>query len=91
MVCLCKVNETFFFYHNLSLKHLEGHSLLLRAIFRTALGAFYNHSEEPNCVNTRGFWHQIPVCYLQTIKPIIAGEELTAKYTLYGDFDMESM
>jgi|TARA_X000000950_G_scaffold105805_1_gene133283 SET domain-containing protein len=57
---------------------------------RTALGAFYNHSEEPNCINVKGFWHQIPVCYLQTIKPILAGEELTAKYTLYGDFDMEN-
>ena len=28
---------------------------------RTALGAFYNHSETPNCVILNGFWHQIPV------------------------------
>lgn len=54
---------------------------------RTALGAFYNHSNDPNCKNVKGFWHQIPVCYLITIKPIKAGEELTAKYTLYNDFD----
>ena len=53
---------------------------------RTALGAFYNHSEDPNCKNVKGFWHQMPVKYLQTIRPVKAGEELTAKYTLYQDF-----
>ena len=31
---------------------------------------FLNHSDEPNCKNVKGFWHQIPVCYLTTIKPI---------------------
>ena len=56
---------------------------------RTALGAFYNHSEKPNCMNLKGFWHQIPVRYLCTIKEIKAGEELTAKYTLYKDFDKD--
>ena len=54
---------------------------------RTALGAFYNHSDEPNCKNVAGFWHQLPVKYLITSKPIKAGEELTAKYTLYKDFN----
>lgn len=53
---------------------------------RTALGAFYNHSDDPNCINVKGFWHQLPVCYLRTIRAIKAGEELTAKYTLYNDF-----
>ena len=53
---------------------------------RTALGAFYNHSNDPNCVNVKGFWHQLPVCYLRTIRSIKSGEELTAKYTLYNDF-----
>jgi hypothetical protein len=53
---------------------------------RTALGAFYNHSDDPNCKNVKGFWHQLPVKYLQTIKQIKAGDELTAKYTLYNDF-----
>ena len=56
---------------------------------RTALGAFYNHSDDPNCMNLKGYWHQIPVCYLVTVKPIKAGDELTAKYTLYNDFDDE--
>tara|TARA_Y100000114_G_scaffold145914_1_gene156039 strand:+ start:3233 stop:3553 length:321 start_codon:yes stop_codon:yes gene_type:complete len=53
---------------------------------RTALGAFYNHSDKPNCKNISGFWHQLPVKYLVTIKPIKAGEELTARYSLYNDF-----
>ena len=54
---------------------------------RTALGAFYNHSDNPNCKNISGYWHQLPVKYLMTIRPIKAGEELTAKYTLYDDFN----
>ena len=54
---------------------------------RTALGAFYNHSDNPNCKNVVGFWHQLPVKYLMTCKPIKAGEELTAKYGLYDDFN----
>ena len=54
---------------------------------RTALGAFYNHSDNPNCKNVPGFWHQLPVKYLMTTRPIKVGEELTAKYTLYKDFD----
>tara|TARA_Y100000590_G_scaffold266676_1_gene299513 strand:- start:3158 stop:3478 length:321 start_codon:yes stop_codon:yes gene_type:complete len=54
---------------------------------RTALGAFYNHSDNPNCRNIKGYWHQKPVCYLMTIRPIKAGDELTATYTLYDDFN----
>ena len=56
---------------------------------RTALGAFYNHSEDPNCKNVKGYCHQKPVCYLMTTRSIKAGEELTAKYTLYKDFNDE--
>ena len=54
---------------------------------RTALGAFYNHSDTPNCRTHQGFWHQLPVVYLMSIKDIKAGDELVAKYTLYMDFD----
>jgi len=50
---------------------------------RTALGAFYNHNDNPNCSTKNGFWHQIPVKYFVTLRDIKAGEELTAKYTLY--------
>ena len=53
---------------------------------RTALGAFYNHSVAPNCKTYQGFWHQLPVVYLMSIKNIKADEELTAKYSLYLDF-----
>jgi len=46
---------------------------------RTPLGGFFNHSETPNCevINTDDY------IYLATIRKITAGEELTAKYTLY--------
>lgn len=50
---------------------------------RTALGAFYNHSDNPNCVTLSGFWHQISVLYLVTTQLIVSGEELLSKYTLY--------
>ena len=50
---------------------------------RTALGAFYNHSDDPNCIVLNGYWHQIPVKYLVTSQNIKVGDELTAKYTLY--------
>ena len=50
---------------------------------RTALGAFYILSDNPNCITKNGYWHQIPVKYLVTLRDIEAGEELTAKYTLY--------
>ena len=58
---------------------------------RTALGAFYNHSDDPNCKASEGFWHQLPVKYLVTTKPIKTGDELTAKYSLYKDFDEVEM
>lgn len=46
---------------------------------RTPLGGFFNHSETPNCevISDDEFIR------LKTIKEIKAGEELTAKYTLY--------
>ena len=50
---------------------------------RTALGAFYNHSDDPNCIVLNGYWHQLPVKYLVTSQNIKVGDELTAKYTLY--------
>ena len=55
-------------------------------LMRTPLGGFYNHSDDPNCKNVAGFWHQLPVKYLITTKPIKPGDELTAKYSLYKDF-----
>ena len=70
----------------LGIVHVENKNFP-HGFIRTALGAFYNHSENPNCKNVAGFWHQLPVKYLMTTRPIQAGEELTAKYSLYADFD----
>ena len=50
---------------------------------RTAIGAFYNHSDEPNCVLQDGYWQHMQVKYLVVNKPIKAGDELTATYSLY--------
>ena len=46
---------------------------------RTPLGGFFNHSREPNCVA----YIEGDFIMLKTIKPISAGEELTAFYWLY--------
>ena len=50
---------------------------------RTPLGAFYNHSDEPNCILRDGFWQHMDVKYLVVIIGIKAQEELTVKYSLY--------
>ena len=59
------------------------HIVLDEEIYRTPLGGFINHSEEPNCVKWKDF---VPHKYLysvKTIKPIKKGEELFLKYTFY--------
>jgi len=54
---------------------------------RLPLGGFFNHSNNPNCkiieqsIDELG--NVIPHLRLITLKDIIAGEELTAFYTLY--------
>ncbi len=48
--------------------------------FRTPLGGFGNHSDDPNCTKLRmedGSW------WIATNKDIMAGDELTWKYSLY--------
>ena len=47
---------------------------------RTPLGGFFNHSETPNCE----VFYEKNLIKLRTIREIKAGEELTAKYTLYN-------
>jgi SET domain-containing protein len=47
---------------------------------RTPLGGFFNHSEDPNCKVV----YDGDFIYLETIKNIKVGEELTATYTLYN-------
>ena len=85
---LCSLQKTLKLTLYLGIVHILDKNFPHGAI-RTALGAFYNHDDNPNCKNVRGFWHQKPVCYLVTTRDIKAGEELTAKYTLYKDFDAE--
>jgi SET domain-containing protein len=53
---------------------------------RTPLGGFINHSSEPNCfISTNIHYHNGQQRELYTIKPIEAGEELTAYYTVGYD------
>jgi SET domain-containing protein len=47
---------------------------------RTPLGAFFNHSLTPNCKVV----YIDDLIYLETVKDIKAGEELTATYTFYN-------
>jgi len=62
-------------------------------IFRTPLGGFINHSEEPNCDkaelrmtnnDTPGLTFDYKKWNLVTLKNIKKGEELTLKYTFYN-------
>ena len=46
---------------------------------RTPLGGFFNHSETPNCKVV----YEDDFIFLETIREIKSGEELTATYTLY--------
>ena len=52
-------------------------------LFRFALGAFYNHSDNPNCIKVKKFTGALPVYHLVTLRDIKAGEELTVEYTFY--------
>ena len=49
-------------------------------LFRTPLGGFLNHCEEPNCkrIESDNKW------YLETTKDINKNEELTLAYTMYN-------
>ena len=54
-------------------------------VFRTPLGGFINHSEEPNCEVKR--FEGSYVNHLFPLRPIKAGEEITLKYTMYSVVD----
>ena len=63
------------------------HMIINETIFRTPLGGFYNHSEEPNCVKFEKdtvYEYDNIYYHLKTIREIDKGEELLVKYTLYG-------
>ena len=55
------------------------HVLIGEVIYRTPLGGFINHSDDPNCFKyfDDGFY------FIKTKNPIKKGEELFLKYTFY--------
>ena len=60
---------------DLGISHIQ----IGRELYRTPLGGFINHSDKPNCqkIEVDSKW------YLQTLKDIKKGEEITLKYTFY--------
>ena len=74
---------------NLGMSHLK----IGDTIFRTPLGGFINHANEPNCVkaelrmtdeDTQGHKYDYKKWNLVTTKNIKEGEELTTRYTFYS-------
>ena len=74
---------------NLGMTHLK----IGDTIFRTPLGGFINHSEEPNCdkaelrmtnEDLQGHQYHYKKWYFITGQDIKNGEELTLKYTFYN-------
>jgi len=63
----------------IGITHVQSHGFE-DGYIRTPLGGFFNHSETPNCE----VFYEKNLIKLRTIREIKAGEELTAKYTLYN-------
>ena len=55
------------------------HLIVDEVIYRTPLGGFINHSDDPNCVK----WQEGDKYFVKTLRPIHKEEELTLKYTFY--------
>lgn len=63
----------------LGISHVKNENFQ-HGLVRTALGAFINHSDTPNCVRVdKGEYFE-----LSTTKDVEGGEELTLKYSLYN-------
>ena len=56
------------------------HLIIDDVIYRTPLGGFINHNNNPNCVK----WCVDDKYYMKTIKSIKTDEELFLKYTFYN-------
>lgn len=64
----------------LGLSHIE----IDDVIYRTPLGGFYNHSDNPNCAKAEiHHSNYITYYYLISISDIKEGDEITVMYTLY--------
>tara|TARA_A100000172_G_scaffold48146_1_gene30095 strand:+ start:1338 stop:1625 length:288 start_codon:yes stop_codon:yes gene_type:complete len=55
------------------------HIIMNDIIWRTPIGGFINHSDDPNCIK----WCEDNIYYVKTIREIKKGEELFLKYTFY--------
>ena len=55
------------------------HIIMNVIIWRTPIGVFINHSDDPNCIK----WCEDNIYYVKTIREIKKGEELFLKYTFY--------
>jgi len=55
------------------------HLIMNDITYRTPLGGFINHSDEPNCLK----YHEDDFYFIRTKDTIKAGEELFLKYTFY--------
>ena len=66
--------------HVFLMQDWDGEEFKRKEWLRTALGAFINHSDTPNCqkIEVDGRY------FIQTLRDIKEGEELTLKYTLYN-------
>ena len=56
------------------------HIVVNEVIYRTPLGGFINHSDEPNCEKCK----EDDKYFVKTIRHISKGEELFLKYTFYS-------
>ena len=68
---------------NLGMSHLK----IKDNLFRTPLGGFINHANEPNCVKVELLMKNESFDYkkwnLVTLRDIKKGEEVTVRYTFY--------
>ena len=55
------------------------HLVVDEVIYRTPLGGFINHNDDPNCMK----WCEDDKYFVKTLKPIPMGDELFFKYTFY--------
>ena len=56
------------------------HLIVDEVIYRTPLGGFINHSDDPNCMK----WRDSDKYFIKTLRLIKSGEELFLKYTFYN-------
>lgn len=66
----------------IGITHVKDHRFV-NGYIRTPLGAFFNHSETPNCEVI----YDDDFIYLRTLVELKPGDELTAAYTFYNPIE----